>query len=95
MHQVSDAVLYGLLPQECESGDEMTHIDRMIYWFRMHHGQATLGEILSSREPWSYEWRARVTEARRKGIDFVLERGKKPSENLYRMCEGKGQMSFL
>lgn len=69
----------------------MSHIDRMIFWFRMHKCQATLGEILSSREPWSYEWRARVTEARRKGIAFVLERGKKPSENIYRMYEQRGQ----
>lgn len=72
----------------------LTHIDRLVYWFRMKGGRATLGEILRSGEPWAYEWRARVTEARKKGIAFVLERGKTPSENTYRMIEQKGQMDF-
>lgn len=69
----------------------MTQAERMIHWFRMHNCSATLGEILRSGEPWSYEWRARVTEARKKGIAFVLERGKTPSENRYRMIEQQGQ----
>lgn len=73
---------------------KQSHYDRMIFWFRMRGCKATLGEILSSGEPWGYEVRARMSEARKKGIAFVLERGKTPSENLYRMVEHKGQMRF-
>jgi hypothetical protein len=71
-----------------------THIERMIWWFRMHDCQATLGEILRSNEPWAYEFRARMTEARKKGIAFALERGTKASDNKYRMFEQKGQMDL-
>lgn len=68
--------------------------DRMVFWFRMNNCRATLKQILERGEPWSYEFRARMAEARRRGIAFVLERGSKPSENVYRMVEQKGQMEL-
>ena len=65
----------------------MTHIERMVYYFRMRGGKLTLGEILCSGEPWSYEFRARMTDARKRGIQFNFQRGTTASENLYTLVE--------
>lgn len=71
----------------------MTQIEEMAWWFARHGGSATLGEILGSKQRWSYEWRARATEARKIGYTITLERGPTPSENRYRMVppERSGQ----
>lgn len=76
---------------------KLTHIERMVYWFRMHEGKATLAEILKSGEAWSYEFRARMTDARKKGIQFVCHRGQTPSLNEYRLVfyESNGQGRLL
>ena len=73
----------------------MTQIDEMLSWFRARGGSATLSDILQSGTRWAYEWRARATEARDKGVAIVLTRGKRPSENVYRVIEHQGQMSLL
>lgn len=66
----------------------MTHIELMITWFKARGGKATLRDILQSDQPFSYEWRARATELRRKtAYDLVLTRGKRPSDNLYSLVE--------
>lgn len=75
----------------------MTHIERMIWWFQMHRGKATLGEILQSGEPWSYEFRARMTDAKKRGIHFRCQRNKPPSANLYSLVafDASGQGALL
>jgi len=63
----------------------------------MHNNQATLGEILKSGELWVHEMTARMSDARKKGIEFTcLQDRKCRSNNLYKMIENKGQieMSF-
>lgn len=62
---------------------QMTHLERVIVWFNARHNHATLREILTSGEPWSYEWRARATELRHKGFVITYERGVTPSDNTY------------
>lgn len=71
----------------------MTHLEQMITWFKARHGFATLHEILTSGEKWSYEFRARATDLRKKGYVITCDRGKRPSENLYRIIapEANGQ----
>lgn len=75
----------------------MTQIEQMIAWFRAHGNKATLAEILSSGERWSYEWRARATDARKKGYVITLERGSSPSQNLYRLVDqdSNGQLMAI
>lgn len=74
----------------------MTHVERMVYWFRMKGHRATLGEILKSGESWAYEFRARMTDARKKGIEFVCQQDPHvPSKNLYRLIEKHGQMDLI
>jgi hypothetical protein len=69
----------------------MSRIEDMIGWFRRRGNQATLGEILRSGELWSHEMTARMSDARRRGIDFVCQQDRaNPSNNLYRMMEQKG-----
>lgn len=72
----------------------MTHLERVIVWFEVRHGKATLGEILRSGEPWSYEWRARATDLRHKGYVITYQRGATPTENVYTVVppEENGQM---
>ena len=67
----------------------MTHKTSIVEWFKARNGFATLGEILKSGEPWSYEFRARATELRRQGYTITCERGPRPSENLYRLTDPK------
>ena len=74
-----------------------SHVDLIIDWFKSRGGTATLREILNSGQPWSYEWRARATDLRKRGkYDLVLTRGAKPSDNAYSliMREENGQMSL-
>lgn len=67
----------------------------MVEWFRFHGCRATLGEILKSGEAWSYEFRARMTDAKKRGIRFACQQDRKcPSNNLYRLMEQQGQQDF-
>jgi len=63
----------------------MTQKEQMVQWFKAHDGFATLGEILKSGEPWSYEFRARATDLRKEGYRITCDRGDHPSRNLYRL----------
>ena len=74
----------------------MTQAEAMVKWFKEHDGFATLGEILQSGESFSYEFRARATDLRKKGYRITCDRAKRPSENLYRMFppEPNGQMKL-
>lgn len=64
--------------------------DRIVWWFRMHGGKATLREIIESRECWAYEARARFTECRKRGITIVCQIDRaNPSNNLYRLMEAE------
>lgn len=75
----------------------MSHIERMVWWFKMKGHKATLGEILQSGEPWAYEFRSRMSDAKRRGVAFFscqVDR-KNPSSNLYRLTERPGQMELI
>lgn len=73
---------------------EMTHLALMVSWFEKRGGKATLEEILTSGEPWSYEFRARATDLRKKGFVIICERGTMPSFNRYTVIppEENGQL---
>ena len=62
-----------------------SHKEMIVDWFKARNGFATLGEILKSGEPWSYEVRARFTDLRRAGYTITCDRGPRPGENLYRL----------
>lgn len=75
-----------------------SHLDMMIDWFKANNGFATLYEVLHSGEPWSHEFNARKTNLHQKTkYKLVLERGKRASENLYRLqeIEPSGQIVAL
>lgn len=63
----------------------MTHHEKIVAFFKARNGFATLGEILRSGEPWVWEGRARFDGLRRKGYQITCNKGKSPSENLYRL----------
>ena len=65
----------------------MTHLEMLVNWFKRNHYQATLHQIITCGEPWSYEFRARATDLRKKGSAIDCVRGKRPSENLYTLRE--------
>jgi hypothetical protein len=76
----------------------MTHLELMIEWFKAHNGFATLGEILHSGQPWSHEFNARKTDLKKRTpYLLVLDRGSRPTENLYRLIkhEESGQIRFV
>ena len=65
-----------------------TQVDMIIDWFKARGGSATLREILTSGQPWVYEWRARATDLRhRTNYDLVLTRGRCASDNIYKLTE--------
>jgi hypothetical protein len=41
-----------------------THVEMLVKWFAARSNVATLREIMHSDEPWSYEFRARLCDAR-------------------------------
>lgn len=77
----------------------MTQKESLIKMFRDKGGWLTLSEILQTSL--AAEYRARFTELRRDGYSIVLERGKRPSENIYRFTEPvktheiDGQVCFI
>ena len=72
----------------------MTQHQQLIDLFRRNHNRVTLGEIMQTTL--AAEYRARMTDLRKKGYRFVLQRGKTASANLYMMLEPEpsGQMRF-
>jgi hypothetical protein len=72
----------------------MTQREELLDLFRRHGHALTLRQILESRV--GYEWRARATELRDLGHQITLERGRAPSDNLYRLIEPEtsGQTRF-
>ena len=66
----------------------MTQRDKLLDLFRSHGHALSLRQILESEI--GYEWRARATELRRLGFVIRLERGPRPTENLYRLIEPEG-----
>lgn len=72
----------------------MDQKEQLLDLFKKNGNKLSLGEILKT--PIGYEWRARATELRRSGYIIALERGKKASDNTYRLYEPEqsGQLKF-
>jgi hypothetical protein len=72
----------------------MTQHEQLIQLFRSHGYCVTLGQIMQTTL--AAEYRARITELRKDGFVITCEKGKRPSENIYRMTEPDrdGQMRF-
>lgn len=63
----------------------MTQREKLLSLFRANGNRLTLAEILNTTL--AAEYRARITELRHSGHVVILERGKTPSENVYRLFE--------
>jgi hypothetical protein len=61
----------------------MNHKQSILEAFHQNGGAMTLGFILS--HPWGYEFRARATELRRQGFVITCTKGKRASDNVYRL----------
>lgn len=72
----------------------MTQHEQLIDLFKRRGKRVTLGEIMKTTL--AAEYRARMSDLRKKGYVFMLERGKIASENIYTMVEPEqdGQMRF-
>lgn len=72
----------------------MTQHDQLIQFFERHGWQVTLGQILQTTL--AAEYRARMTDLRKRGFTILCQKGKTPSENTYTMVapETTGQMRF-
>lgn len=74
----------------------MTQKETLLKMFRDKNGWLTLSEILNTQL--AAEYRARMTDLRHDGFVIAFERGKRPSENVYRLVETKvetdGQVAF-
>ena len=65
-----------------------SHLEMMVAWFKANNGFATLHEILHSGQPWTHEFGARKTNLhQRTNYKLVLEKGKRSSDNIYRLVE--------
>lgn len=80
MHQISDAVLYGLLPQECESGDEVKQRDLLLSKFHLNGNVLTTAHF--AQDPrLACEYRRLLCELRKMGHAIVKT---KLERNLFR-----------
>lgn len=72
----------------------MTQHEQLVDLFKRNDNRVRLGQIMQTTL--AAEYRARMTDLRKKGYVFLLERGKQPSDNLYIMTEPEidGQMRF-
>jgi len=61
----------------------MTQRELLLEMFKNHGNCLTLGQIMQTTL--AAEYRARFTELRHEGFTISLERGKKASDNLYRL----------
>lgn len=70
----------------------MTQHEQLIDLFRRHGYRITLGQILNTTL--AAEYRARMTDLRKRGFTIICEKGKRASENMYVMVEpeANGQM---
>jgi hypothetical protein len=73
----------------------MTQTEQLIDLFRRHGRVLRLGQILQTTL--AAEYRARISELRQRGFVITCEKGKQPSDNVYRMIEPErdGQMRFV
>ncbi len=72
----------------------MSQITDLLDLFISNGHKLTLGQILQTKL--AAEYRARMTDLRKQGFTITLERGKRPSDNLYRICPPDGsQMRFI
>lgn len=72
----------------------MSQATDLLDMFIAHGHKLTLGQILQTRL--AAEYRARMTDLRKKGFTITLERGKQPSDNLYRLIPPDGnQMRWI
>lgn len=60
-----------------------TQVQRLLEMFESHDRQITLGQIMQTTL--AAEYRARMTDLRRKGYTIQCIRGETPSQNLYKM----------
>lgn len=63
----------------------MTQHDQLIQLFKQHGNRVTLGQILQTTL--AAEYRARMTDLRRRGFTILCEKKSKPSDNTYTMIE--------
>lgn len=66
----------------------MSQVTDLLDLFIYHGHKLTLGQILQTKL--AAEYRARMTDLRKQGFTITLERGKKPSDNLYRIMPPDG-----
>ena len=72
----------------------MSQVADLLDLFILHGHKLTLGQILQTK--FAAEYRARMTDLRKRGFTIILQRGKRPSDNLYRICPPDGsQMRFI
>ena len=72
----------------------MSQITDLLDLFIRNGNTLTLGQILKTNL--AAEYRARMTDLRKQGFTITLERGRRPSDNRYRVCPPDGsQMRFF
>lgn len=73
----------------------MSRKDEIIEAFKNHRWQMSLGHMLCY--PWGYKATSRFSELRDLGYTIECVKGKKPSENVYKITppDDSGQMRFI
>jgi hypothetical protein len=73
----------------------VTQHEQLIGLFRCNRNRLTLGQIMQTTL--AAEYRARISELRKRGYSIVCIKGKRASENMYVMSEPEsaGQMRLL
>lgn len=66
----------------------MTQREQLLDLFNRNGNRLTLGQIMQTTL--ACEYRARISELRRRGTVILLERGKTPSENKYTLVPQEG-----
>ena len=61
----------------------MTQQERLLQMFHEHKNKLTLRDIMQTTL--ACEYRARITELRKKGFNILCIRGKSPSDNVYEL----------
>lgn len=63
----------------------MSQKERILLELRRQGGAMSLGHALQF--PWGYKLTSRISDLRKEGHKIVCEKGKRPSENVYRLLE--------
>ena len=71
----------------------MSQCDDLRSLFEKNNGELTLGQILNTTL--AAEYRARMTDLRKRGYFITCERGARPSENRYRLIPPVGNQMRL